>query len=376
MVQAKSSHRFEFLDGLRGIAALAVIFFHFNGTLKDHGILHIPHFIDTLCQWGHYGVQLFFVLSGFVIAYSLRNEQISSLFCLRFFLKRSIRLDPPYWLVIGLMLMLNCLANFLFHKGGEYLATFSQILLNVLYLPDLLQIPRILPVAWTLCIEIQFYLTFVLLLQFYQFLKRRLCSKSITFFDQSALFHILFSSLTLFSLLQNTSWAPLPSLPGIFIRYWYSFFMGCLTCWTMLLFVRPTFLWISFLLLGSYSLIDKNPEAFATFIIALVIYIVARMKKMHHVLTTRFFQYAGKISYSLYLIHWPIGMKFIDISLRFFNSEIHLWLIFILTIFALILTFLVAHYFYYFIELPSLNLSRKVIGVPRENHLKLRPLEE
>jgi peptidoglycan/LPS O-acetylase OafA/YrhL len=118
-------------------------------------------------------VQIFFVLSGFVIAYSLRQEKISPRFCLRFFLKRSIRLDPPYWLIVALMLMLNFMGSVIFNKGGEFLATPFQVLMNLLYLPDFPHIPRILPVAWTLCIEIQFYMSFFLLLLVYQFFMNR-----------------------------------------------------------------------------------------------------------------------------------------------------------------------------------------------------------
>lgn len=125
MIQTTPSRRFEFLDGLPGIAALAVILFHFNGTLKDHGVFVAPAPLDFLYGLGRYGVQIFFVLSGFVIAYSLRYEKITSLFCLRFFLKRSIRLDPPYWLIVALMVGLS----FFGHQIADiWSATFLMIL--------------------------------------------------------------------------------------------------------------------------------------------------------------------------------------------------------------------------------------------------------
>jgi peptidoglycan/LPS O-acetylase OafA/YrhL len=357
------SQRFEFLDGLRGIAALGVILFHFNGTLKDHDIFIIPCWLDFLCQGGHYGVQIFFVLSGFVIAYSLRHEQFSFSYCLRFFLKRSIRLDPPYWSILGLMVLLNFLGNFLFDKKGEHLVTAPQILLNLFYLPDLVQVPRILPVAWTLCIEIQFYLTFVLLLQIQQFLVNQFYSIPGFIFS-----HLIFGLLLILSLLEKTSWAIL-SIPGLFVPYWYHFFIGCLICWRMLGFIRASWFWAYFGIIGSYSLIQGSLEALVTLVIAFIIYMVALLGGMHHLLTSRFFQYTGKISYSLYLIHWPIGMKFIDISFRLFRNEMHhIWSIAALMTISWMLTFLVAHCFYYLIESPSLSLSRRLtVGSSNKN---------
>lgn len=361
MSQVKNSRRLEFLDGLRGVAALGVIFFHFNGTLKDHGVFVVPAFIDFLCELGHYGVQIFFVLSGFVIAYSLRHEKISSRFCLRFFLKRSIRLDPPYWLIIAFMLLLSFMGSVIFNKGGEPLATPFQVLMNLLYLPDFLQIPRILPVAWTLCIEIQFYMSFVFLLLTYQFFMNQFYPNQVFSFGQSLSFHCLFGSLMALSLLQNTSWAPFPLIPGLFIPYWYSFFIGCLACWAMLKLVSPSLLWLYIAMIGCYSLLQGSGDALAVIIVALGIYLVAVEEGMHRLLTSWFFQYSGKISYSLYLIHWPIGMKCMDISLRFFGHKIdNIGAAALLMMASLVLTFLAAHCFYYLIEYPSLKLSQKL----------------
>lgn len=361
MTQTTSSRRFEFLDGLRGIAALAVILFHFNGTLKDHGIFVIPAPIDFLYELGHYGVQIFFVLSGFVIAYSLRNEKISAFFCLQFFVKRSIRLDPPYWLIIALMVGLSFLGNLIFDKKEESLVTSSEVLMNLIYLPDFFRISRILPVAWTLCIEIQFYMCFVLLLLIYQFLMQKIYQNREVSLHRSFVFHFLFGFFMIFSILQNTSWALLPSIPGLFIPYWYSFFIGCMACWTILNMIHPSVFWIYCAGIASFCLVQESMDALAVLAIVLMIYFVAAMNGLHHALTSWFFQYSGKISYSLYLIHWPIGMKFIDINLRFFGHKIDsFWTASLLMMLSFAVTFLAAHVFYYLIESPSLRMSQTI----------------
>jgi len=76
--------RFETLDALRGVAALAVVLFHF-GEVKLSPAL-VPH--------GYLAVDFFFVLSGFVVAYAYETELLGQLSWRAFFVRRMIRLYP------------------------------------------------------------------------------------------------------------------------------------------------------------------------------------------------------------------------------------------------------------------------------------------
>ena len=69
--------RFAFVDALRGLAALAVAFHHIfrYGPLPESALKIVPHFGHVLFQNGRMGVPVFFVISGFVIAYVLRRDQ-------------------------------------------------------------------------------------------------------------------------------------------------------------------------------------------------------------------------------------------------------------------------------------------------------------
>ena len=62
----------------------------------------VPAPLETALKLGFVGVDIFFVLSGFVIAYSVREARITPRFLGRFALRRSIRLDPPYWITIAI----------------------------------------------------------------------------------------------------------------------------------------------------------------------------------------------------------------------------------------------------------------------------------
>jgi peptidoglycan/LPS O-acetylase OafA/YrhL len=85
------------LDGVRGIAALMVMWFHFNWT----GDSTLIKFIKKTSVFGQTGVTLFFVLSGFLITrILLSNKQNSQHYFLNFYIRRSLRIFPLYFLYL------------------------------------------------------------------------------------------------------------------------------------------------------------------------------------------------------------------------------------------------------------------------------------
>src|ERR1700726_2423878 len=72
---ATGGQRFAFIDALRGIAALGVAAYHIYhyGPLPKAAASVTPKFLDVALRHGWMGVQVFFVISGFVIAYALRG---------------------------------------------------------------------------------------------------------------------------------------------------------------------------------------------------------------------------------------------------------------------------------------------------------------
>src|ERR1700689_3642421 len=93
----ESEKHIESLDGLRGIAILLVFFFHY---LPRN--LYNP--LSWLASLGWSGVDLFFVLSGFLITGILYDTRGSSNFFKVFYARRALRLFPLYFLAVGLVL--------------------------------------------------------------------------------------------------------------------------------------------------------------------------------------------------------------------------------------------------------------------------------
>ncbi len=125
-----SSH-IPVLDSLRAIAAIAVCFFHFVvgpiNFVKDETILNF-------FGYGKYGVQLFFVISGFIIPWSLsfKKYEIKSFF--KFLIKRLVRLEPPYLFSIFLVLLLYVLRYYLLNDFDSRSFSVKQVMLHIGYL--------------------------------------------------------------------------------------------------------------------------------------------------------------------------------------------------------------------------------------------------
>ena len=153
--------RFLVIDSLRGIAVLMVTFGHLFGNIEPV-LGQVPMMIHNIFLFGAHGVEIFFVISGFVIAYSIRNGSFSVIYFFKFGLRRLVRLDPPYWIVILLEIALIYISLVFYPNLGTTLPTIKQLGAHMIYAQELLGLGHLLPIFWTLCYEVQFYLFFPL----------------------------------------------------------------------------------------------------------------------------------------------------------------------------------------------------------------------
>jgi len=173
-----SQSRVPQLDGLRGIAVLSVILYHYVPVVS----VSQGGFWSSLLGWvrlGRYGVDLFFVLSGFLIGGILLDSKESPRYFRTFYLRRFHRIFPLYyfWLAIYAALGLTVFPNL----PDSIKATWSgwrPLLVYALFVQNLVskQIVGIsaawLGPLWSLAVEEQFYLLMPLAVRFLH--KRRL----------------------------------------------------------------------------------------------------------------------------------------------------------------------------------------------------------
>ncbi len=151
--EKKKSSRILELDALRAIACLNLMLFHFTYVYQSKYGFASP--LGFLFPYGKYGVQLFFMLSGFVNSYMLlRRRQPGD-----FAVGRMIRILPSYWLMIGLNIVLFCSIG-MFHES----VTADSALANLSVMPNLFGYHCWEPVTWTLQVEVLFYCFLALIL--------------------------------------------------------------------------------------------------------------------------------------------------------------------------------------------------------------------
>ncbi len=140
------SRRIIELDALRALAAINLLLFHFTHVYQvKYGYVGSLGFE---LPYGKYGVQLFFMLSGFVNAMTILKKRDAS----DFVVNRLVRIYPAFWMVV----MLNVL---LFSVAPIHLGTLStqQVFANFTAIPGLFGEGSMEPVTWTIQVEMLFY---------------------------------------------------------------------------------------------------------------------------------------------------------------------------------------------------------------------------
>ncbi|MBO2450067.1 acyltransferase [Actinomadura barringtoniae] len=149
--EAGAKVRLGWLDALRGLAALTVVFHHASARFT-------PAFHKAMMQWfdpGMAGVLVFFLVSGYIVPASL--ERTGSL--RRFWISRVFRIYPLLLTAFGILLLLQVtgLPQFAGGLGNTYDPVTTAVA-HLTMLQDLLAMPNALTVLWTLSYEMSFYL--------------------------------------------------------------------------------------------------------------------------------------------------------------------------------------------------------------------------
>lgn len=137
------------LDSIRGLAILGVLLYHGFYFTRDLSIYSSWHkiFLKTMAV-GQYGVDLFFILSGFLITGILLNTRDRKDYYRRFYLRRALRILPAYYLTLLILVVFK-----LTTKGFLWMSLLYSSNLSLLF-----GIPMSYTVLWSLAVEEHFYL--------------------------------------------------------------------------------------------------------------------------------------------------------------------------------------------------------------------------
>lgn len=312
---------------LRGIACTIVCLYHF--TNGHNNFISEGSWIKEITGKGWLGVEIFFVISGFIIPYAMAQSRYRLRNFPWFILKRWLRIDPPFWASVVLVIGLNALATSWLSSG--FTLDWSRLFLHFGYL-----IPFFPPhdwlngVYWSLAVEFQYYLVVALLYPML-FQHRRLY------------FWLLTAALLSISIL--TSRPDLMFDYAMFFVLGFALFRrsaGRMHGLEFCLFSFIVFLAIDYKFSLQYVLAGFFPWALIAFWPGLRV---------------RGFGWLGMISYSLYLIHLPLAKILIPVAAQHIDGDgprlVFLGLLFCFTV-------SLAYGFYRLIEQPALRWSRQV----------------
>jgi peptidoglycan/LPS O-acetylase OafA/YrhL len=300
---ARPSSRIIELDALRALAALNLMLFHFTYLYEvKHGFSR-P--LGITYPYGKYGVQLFFMLSGLVNAFTLLKKSRGT----DFLAARLIRICPPFWAVMALNAVLVCCLPLAVSPP-----TMWQWLANFTIIPNFWGQECIEPVTWTLQIELFFY-GWILLWFLSGWLQRPV--RTVCWM---LAYVVAVQAPLRFGLLPPESWwaTVLTALSATLVApHMPLFLMGVLLNEVRLSTAAGdstrcrTALWLGIALCAAvFHLVDgrgHNPAVTALFIAVLWRSSLGKVR----ILRTPVFVFISGISYSLYLLHNNLGTTLI-----------------------------------------------------------------
>lgn len=361
----QKTHRYHELDGIRGLAAISVGFWH-SMVIWVTLPFSVYATISKSIFCGSTAVDVFFVLSGFVLPGMISS--ITQRYVFEFYLRRLIRLYLPVFASVSLfvLFLLSCRGYGIEHSGnhiwadyfngGEYLSVRS-ILENLTAYRYVYN-----PVLWTIRVEIFVSIVFPIL--FYYWNRQKIAQDIILLFILVVV-AIIFKYHDQYGL--------------VVLHYLYVFYMGMIVRKLPIIKFRNhkimTYLSLLLILLlvlnaanyrGVYNSGDHPvPYDFVTsLLVSCLIYFVIVNKDgfISGALRSEVIQFSGMISYSYYLINY-LFILLTAIVLNHYNIQksIGLWpSVLILSVLSLAVTIPFAYMFHVVIERPSVYIGRMI----------------
>lgn len=299
-----SSTRFVELDGLRGLAAAAVVIGHFTTTFSVHYPMAPVSSFEL--ENGQFGVQLFFLISGFVILMTADRAKRASDFAI----SRFTRLYPAYWIAVVISIVVGALAN----VPGTQLSPL-ETLLNFTMIQRLLLVPDVNGAFWTLAVEMQFYIIVFLVLLL---TKCRLTDALLRWLVGAWLAIAVGSAVAATVIAPGVDVTAAPVLVRAMVNVTLAEH-GPLFCLGMLLFMarrNQRFEWLAipaYLATIASAYLLHSPSYAAIVGGIGVLFAFVALRKSTPPLRLRPLLWLGKISYSLYIVHVVVGYATIDL---------------------------------------------------------------
>lgn len=363
------SQRLQALDGLRGVAILLVMGFHYFHHLQS------PYYKSTLYpygetfanvvvfKYGYMGVELFFIISGFVIAMTLESSKS----LLDFAIRRFVRIWPA--------LIFSAVVTFFLLNWSDapFALTRRQFWPN--FLPSLTLTPTSLwsgwfpkvdfvtGVYWSLVVEIRFYMIALVLFWLFsrQQLARNLVIFTVAIYIARALLRRWVPGYNgVYDALFIPDYMPWFAAGAVF----YELYKERLSKSVALIMLAVMYVLIA-RVSTNYAMIGRDPITASTAALSFLalFWLLATRPSSLSILEVRPLVWIGECSYSIYLYHYAIGMIFISQISKSIGLAPQLLLVAAISLLVLI----IGRLSYRTVENPSRRwLTKMLIGPPHK----------
>jgi peptidoglycan/LPS O-acetylase OafA/YrhL len=343
------------VDGIRGIAAVGIACYHIHryGPLGDAADRLLPTVVSAGLSYSWIGVQCFLVIAGFVAAHSLRKTHLTPSLIGNFALRRMVRLGFAYWAIVLVVLGLNEFAiRFLrdYSLAGE--VSWHHALAQFLFVQDIFRFGNISAGLWFVAIDLQFGMAFILLVGLGQWLAGQASlskwPRGIALLALTAPFGAM--SAFYFNLDANND--------ALIHYYFHLPVLGALAWWALDRKVPHEAFWIYSGALLVSLIIHWRPEIVVATIAGVALYLAGHGNWLQSGLAGQPFQYLGRTSYSLFLVHYPVSWIILRFGYDLTGSDPTAAVGWLVLAFAGSLG--AAHAFFHMVEAPANRLSRRL----------------
>ncbi|MFM2094215.1 MAG: hypothetical protein RIS70_1339 [Planctomycetota bacterium] len=372
-------NRLVVIDGLRGIGAISIALYHIfrYGPLPEAAKGLLPDWMSTGMANGWMAVQWFFVMAGIGATFALRSRRCTLGDVPGQIGWRVLRLGPAYWLTVLVTALLTLIAILGFNDGtlNETLPTLPQLAAHLTFSQDVLGYDCLTTGIWFIAIALQLEIAFVTLFAIATMIDGRLYGRSDRIDDgrTTTIGHgltrsmaaalpnrwilvLCFAPLTLWSLFDSVRD---PATDVWFHHFFCLYMLGVVAGWQLDGRLRSAWFWALAGLIAGALCWQFVREVCISLVAAVTIVITCRMPSMQRLFGCKPLQYLGRISYSLFLVHYPVSWLVGRVGYRLTGDQpltALAWLM--LGLFASIA---VADLMYRFVERPALEWGRAII---------------
>ena len=351
-------NRYAMIDGLRGIGAVAIAIYHIfrYGELPVAAQTVVPDVLQTCIVNGWMAVQWFFVIAGFAAVLATRSWQPAFGDALVHIVKRILRLGAAYWVAITFTALLTILAieGWDDRTLNEAKPTPGQFLAHVFFLQDLLGYDCLNTGVWFIAIALQLDIAFIALLWLSHITAKRLERHNVTEARTWAL-AICFGPLAIWSLFWSMGD---PATDVWFHHFFGMFLLGAIVGWTAVGRLSQHWFWGYSGLVVLQLATNFTFELSIALLAAMSIYACWRTGKLETWMNNRWLQTLGTLSYSLFVIHYPVSWIVGKVGYQLTGD--HAWAAIGWLAASLLASLAAAWLLYHGVERPMLNKTRRL----------------